>query len=216
MNNPGVVIKVELTGGQKFAKMLMPETFKRHMKNHIPRATGQNAAFAAKKMRQLIQAANFKPNAALTIMIKGSSKPLVDHGDLFGAITHKKIDDYTGWVGLERNNPAAKLAELLHDGGVIPVTPAMRGMFFFLWKASNGDMSPSKLTGRAAELFARQPTGWYPLSENTTAIVIPGRPFVKQTIEDEALKEQMTKNWTRAVQFIFRDMKREFFGSSAP
>lgn len=206
-------VSIEFSSAQKFAKMLAPASFQRYMRRHIPRATGQNAMFAAQKMKKILQSggSNLAKNAPLTIMIKGSSKPLVDKGLMVQAITNQKIDDFTAWAGISPNDPNADLMKIVHDGVTLRVTPAMRGMFFMLWKASTGQIDSSKLTGRAAELFARQPSGWLPLKATTTAIVIPGRPFTKIAIDDVALRLRMKANWERALQYVFRDMKKEFF-----
>ena len=41
-------------------------------------------------IRKTIDAGNFAPLSPVTVAKKGSSKPLVDTGDMYGAITHKE------------------------------------------------------------------------------------------------------------------------------
>lgn len=205
------IFSFEFDDAQKFAKLTAPDNFYRHMRRHIPRTTGLNARLAADKIKRVLRSgsSDMAKNASLTIMIKDSSRPLIDVGDFVHSITAQKIDDWTAWVGISSDHPEAGLMQMLHEGATIRVTPAMRGMFFMLWKASTGQMDSSKLTGRAAELFARQPAGWLPLKETTTAIVIPGRPWTKIASEDTGLKQQMKSNWEMALQSVFRDMKKE-------
>jgi len=124
------------------------------------------------------------PNAGLTIMIKSGSTPLRDTGDLMDAIQVDRTTKFRYSVGVDDSNPKAHIVKLLHNGGLIPVTDEMRAMFKALWWASEGSLDPGDLTGRARELWQRHPGGWLPLSESTSAIRIPARPFLAKALED--------------------------------
>jgi hypothetical protein len=212
MTGSEIKFSVDLKGFEKWAKMLMPQSYDRHFRAHIPRATGQNALFFAAGLRKTIQSSKgLTPNAPLTQAIKGADKPLVDYGDLFKNITHQKIDELSYFVGLKRTEKDFDVAKFVTEGGAIPVTDRMRSMFFFLWKASEGNFDPGKLTGRAQELWSRKSGGWLPLAESTTVIVIPERNFVAITMADPSLKKKLEQNWQRAMGFVFRDMRRQWF-----
>jgi hypothetical protein len=202
----------KIDGFKSMVALFRPELFEKLSRQHVDRATQQNAVFVAKAMRDTIKdSKGLVANVQLTIDIKGSSKPLVGiDSDLFGGITHKRIDSFSAFAGVLRTNENFNVAEIVHEGRTIPVTAKLRGMFFFLWLASTGEIPASRLTGRAAELFARKPEGWKPLASGTTALTIPGRPFVEETLKDEVLKARLHRNWTRAMGFVWRDMRRRF------
>jgi hypothetical protein len=163
-------------------------------------------------MRKTIQRGDgLDSNAALTEAIKGVDKPLVGlTSTLFQAITHKKVDTYEAFAGLLRTEDNFNIGVIVHDGVAIPVTDKMRGMFFYLWLASEGQIDSESLTGRAAELFEKKQTGWAPLADDTEAIIVPERPFVDITLRDNGLIGRCHGNWKRAMGFVFRDMKRKF------
>lgn len=46
--------------------------------------------FMVQDIRKTIDAGNFAPLSPVTVAKKGSSKPLVDTGEMYGAITHKE------------------------------------------------------------------------------------------------------------------------------
>lgn len=113
-----------------------------------------------------------------TILLKGSSKPLIDRGQqgLLGSVTHTfDRRRKAAFVGVHRTakgsegEPLFNVALIQEFGTkpfVIPVTPAVRRLFWFLHFASGGAINP--------------------LSPNTTEIAHPGvpaRPFMRPTFE---------------------------------
>jgi len=79
------------------------------------------------------------PNSPLTILIKGSSKPLVDRGDLRQSInlrteiTREKVHGGVGVLRTKRSKDGKvlwNLAIALHEGFVIKVTPKVRAAVF--------------------------------------------------------------------------------------
>ena len=135
-------------------------------------------------------------NAPLTIAVKGSSKPGVDKGELFKAITYKVLSPYTAEVGVLKGDKTVNIAIAFHEGATIPVTPAMRGLFAALASASQG--KATNLGPRAQELFGRY-KGWKGLRASTTHIKIPGRPFIRKALEDPANKARVYQNWHQAL-----------------
>ena len=206
------VFTFELRGIKRLAATFRPQLYQQLLRRHVSRATQQNAAFLAGAMRKTIQRGNFDQNAPLTISIKGEGKkPLIDSPNgLFQAITHTKVGPFEAFAGVLRTQDEFNVSVIVHEGKVIEVTPKLRGMFFILWKASQGEIDPSRLTGRAKELFEMNQE-WFPLRSDTKAIKIPGRPFVDDTMSNPILARRMRTNWERAMGFVFRDMRRQFF-----
>jgi hypothetical protein len=115
------------------------------------------------------------PNAPLTILIKGSSRPLVDRGDLRLSITTDVAGEgrnVVGAVGVLRRRRAKRgrkmmnIAIALHDGFVVRVTPQVRAAVF-------------------AELLKRQgKRSTEPRGGGTTTWRVRGRPFISQPLEE--------------------------------
>ena len=193
---------IKLTKWKRFQIALSPTKFKKKLQISVGKATGINGELVKAGIQRGIRRGRKPMGAELTILIKGSSKPLVDRGDLFGAITSKQTDWKTAFVGVLRNNEAFNLAEALHEGANIPVTPAMRALFTMLWWASTGKLAPEKLTGRARVLWERAPGIWLPLSGSTGVIHIPPRPFIQKTFNSTKLKKAIRENWNNAVAAV--------------
>jgi hypothetical protein len=205
-----ILLRKKRAEWKAFGKAVDPRELDRVMRRNLRRATALNGKNLERTVRKKIQGGKFTPNADLTIAIKGSSKPLVDTGHrLFQAVTSRVVDEFTVWVGIQFKDRFYNVAKLLHDGGAIGVTDRMRGLFYVLWLASIGAIPESELTGRAAELWARKPGGWFPLSDNTRAIMIPSRPFLAQAIEDARLRRVARANWVAAIKAAFRELAEE-------
>jgi len=78
-----------------------------------------------------IQGKKFAPNKPATIARKGTSTPLVEHGDLFRSITYDvRANELTLWVGVNRQeknkkgDDLANIAAFLHEGYSIKVKSA--------------------------------------------------------------------------------------------
>ncbi len=183
------------------------QAFQKRLNRNLERATKLNALAAVKTMRQVITLGGFAPNAPLTVALKGSSKPIVAGGDLFQSITSQEVPGGY-FVGVLRTDDGYDVVRIVHNGISIAVTPAMRWMFLLLSKASSGEMDPGKLEGRASELYSKFQS-WKPLSESTSAIVIPARPFVTVTFERPDLIALCKKNWAEAVRLALNPPKRE-------
>lgn len=186
-----------------------PARFYTLLGQNMRKASELNGLVAERYMRKVLQAGQYvAPNADLTIILKGSSKPLVDKGVLFKNITSTVIDDYTVFVGVAKTDSADyEIAKILHEGAILPVTPAMRGMFMMLYKVSMGEMNPDKLEGRARELYAQRPsTIWLPLRPDTAAIHIPPRPWATFVFSIPEFKKKVTDNWKAALQKTYREM----------
>lgn len=186
-----------------FRNVVKPARFQKRLEREVGKAGTRNAKIAEKVMRKVIQTGKgLTGNAALTIAIKGEDKPLVDSAGLFQAITSRRVKWNEHFIGVLRASGVFNVAEIVHDGLIIPVSERMRNLFFILWIASlrkaDGRPGPT-LTGRAAELFERFKS-WKPLKPSTRAIKIPARPFGALTVADAALRKRMEREWNRAVE----------------
>lgn len=211
----GIKIKagLKLMGFRGFAAAISDKTFQKHLKKRVGRATKQNALLTVREIRQTMKKEVSPRNAALTVAIKRSKKTLTDKGDLFGAVTHEQKSWDKAFVGVKQNDSEYQLAKGLHNGMIIPVTQKMRTMFFYLWLASQEargehEGKPVNLTGRAAILFERF-KDWHPLRANTRVIRIPGRPFIKITMRNPALKKRLEANWREAARLAYEDARQE-------
>lgn len=208
-------IEFKLTGDwKKMAAAMDPKRFKANLDNVMGNATKLNGMMVAGEVRKRIKAKKYAKNAPLTVLIKKSSTPLVNDGDLFGAITSQNIDKYTVFIGILRSAttsdgyPLTNLAELLHNGGHITVTEHMRNMFILLAEVGQGKREASSLEGRAAELaraLGSRIRQIKPLKSSTKYITIPPRPFLLSVLNDPTIHARCKKNWQRAAQIVMKD-----------
>lgn len=188
-------------GWQKMRALVSPGAFTANMEHELDRANRLIGARIVAEIRRDIDHVISPGNTGLTVFIKGSTKPLVDDGDLRGAVTWVRINSKVIEVGVLKGDPNVNTAITVHEGVEIPVTAKMRGMFKLLQAASEGKLSPSKLEGRAKVLFERRQLGWVRLKPGTTHIRIPGRPFLRRTIENKAILDLIVKKlWQQAIE----------------
>jgi hypothetical protein len=201
-----VPTEFKIKGLKRWRQALDAGAFDASARKNLRIATTLNGKIAEGLVRKTIQSGGgFKKNAPLTKSIKGSQKPLVDSGLLFQSITSRVEDDFTVFVGVLRTSGEYNIAVTLHEGVQERVTPEMRGMFFMLWRASEGEIDASKLTGRAAILFARMPNGWKPLAAETQFIIIPGRPFFVVAFKNTQMIKRARDNWKKALEASFAE-----------
>lgn len=109
---------------------------------------------------RILDGKDMKPLHGFTIERKGSSKPLIDDGDLLGSVGTRFLEELAVFVGVHRRAEDGTDVAAIHereDGTRVPVTPMMR-----------------------AFLHAR---GFH-LKPETTELFIPGRPFVRPAYLD--------------------------------
>ena len=203
-----VNISYTVRGLKKLERATDPRRFQAVLKKHMRVAAGKNGRAAVAAQHAVIRGTKLAKNHGMTILIKHSRKPLIDTGELYRGIEFKIIDDWTVFAGVTRTSGKYDIAKLVHDGKILRVTPKMRGMFFALWLASQGELDPSKLIGRAAELWAEAPGGWKPLGVGTTRLVIPGRPWEKIAMSEPQLVNRIKTNWEEAMDRTFHELAR--------
>lgn len=133
------------------------------------------------------------PNSPLTILIKGSSRPLVDKSDLRSSInfrTHDQSGMVFGGVGVLRTRTTKdgkklfSIATALHEGFTIRVTPKVRAAVFAEMR---------KRRGKKVQFTS---------SEGSRTWKVKGRPFIRVPFENAEgrIKEALGD----AVQLSFR------------
>jgi hypothetical protein len=111
-----------------------------------------------------------------TVEQKGSSKPLVDDGDLLGSVGYRFVGKDAVFVGANRKSANGYDVAALHEreeGTRVKVTPKMRAFL------------------RARGL---------PLKLTTTHLFIPGRPFMKPAFRDFKAKGHMRGLFGKAIE----------------
>lgn len=199
------------TGNWKKLKLKVSKRqFEKVSKTYLRQATEMNGLVVRRSIRDRINKRMYTPNAELTVLIKESSKPLVDDGDLVNSVTSQLIGELAVFVGILRSARSGdgaslfNLARVLHEGVEIPVTDKMRNLFALLSRAGKG--GNVTLTGRAAELAEQlgdRLKDIKPIGKNTKVIVIPPRPFLRMSFESQEVRRKCVKNWTDALRKTF-------------
>ena len=117
---------------ERFIYQLEPTRFTRALHKEVARANARIGSEFQRRARKAIQGAGYAGNSPMTVAMKGSSKPLVDDGDLMGALTwaQDRVDPMVVWLGLKRYAKEANIGRILHDGATVKVTPGMRRLLF--------------------------------------------------------------------------------------
>ena len=117
----------------------------------------------------------FAPLSPITIARKGSSKPLIDKGDLVGSVTYQVIDVNNVFVGVKKGKEA-NIAAIHEFGCTIGVTPKMRAY----------------LNHQGIHLRA-----------STQYIVLPPRPFLRPVLQSEEFKSKVAEIYIQAIERMF-------------
>lgn len=133
----------------------------------------------------------FAENSPVTIALKSSSTPLVSSGDrILDALAFKVVRFTKIRMGVqsEKLGSGRFLAEVLHNGATIPVTPAMRAAVFAklrdrLGDAAFKDFAANLLAGPAKQFWT-----------------IPARPFLRKVFDDLAWRRKITQVLVLAVR----------------
>lgn len=208
-------VELKMTGDwQRMAAAVDAGRFQKNLETNLGKATTFNGMMVSAEIKRRIKGRKYAKNSPLTVLIKRSSTPLIDDGDLWGAVTYKNINAYTVFVGVLRSTVGSdgksivNLVELLHEGGAIPVTDHMRNMFILLSEVGEGKRDRSTLDGRTAELakaLGRRINQIKPLKPETTHIVIPPRPFLYDVLKDPRIHKKCQANWLKAAKAAFED-----------
>lgn len=199
-------MQLRLVGGwDKYIRKLSPAT-QAKIRRASDLATRANALFMVREIRKRITAGDYAANAAMTVEIKGSSKPLVDSGRLFQSVTHRRLAPSVYFVGVLRTSKAYNMALIVHEGAEVPVTAKMEAMFFMLWLVTTGKMNISDLKSERAKALARKArkSGGVILPIKGGWIHIPARRFLHEPFLDPALRAKMKLFWNTMIARALR------------
>ena len=145
------------------------------IKAGIQQAASRVGNYGASQVKRGIVNGNFTPNSPLTIARKGSSKPLIDKGDLVGSITYQVIDSNNVFIGVKKGNEA-NIAAVHEFGCTITVTPKMRAYLHY----QGVHLKPS-----------------------TQMIYIPARPFLRPILNSPDFRANVAKIYIDAIERMF-------------
>jgi hypothetical protein len=185
--------------GFKTLEDITGKKFPKRFKRNVSKGTKRNALLAEAAIKLDINAGKFTANSSMTKTLKGSSRPLVDSGELVKSINGVplKWDEFIVGVLKSRNirdpdtgaiKDILQIASVLHNGAVITVTQKMRDFF--------GAMHSKSLKGETTK-------PWMPIRASTQAIVIPKRPFLESAVNTKR-REIYKKNWQAAIDKSMR------------
>lgn len=176
-------VKVTRTGDWAKARRIL-HNLPDNMKKEVKKASELSGVLLVGEIKKGIvnQAPGgqrFEPLHPLTIQRKGSSKALIDSGDLLESITYRVMDDglslFVGILKTAKNSEGDNLANIgwvMEKGAVIKVTTAMRKYLHGIGLSLRG---------------------------STEYIIIPPRPFIEPTVAKEVqnirkiFRERVTK-----------------------
>lgn len=115
------------------------------------------------------------PLSPITIARKGSSKPLIDHGDLVGSITYQIVDENHVFIGVKKGKEV-NIAAVHEYGCMIAVTPKMCAY----------------LHHQGIHLKA-----------STQYIHIPARPYLRPVLNSDDFKAKVAQIYIKAIERIF-------------
>jgi phage gpG-like protein len=120
----------------------------------------------------------FEPLSNWTKERKGSSKPLIDNGDLLGSVTHELNGNSDVWIGVKRGRAKngqeiVNIAAVHEFGTVISATPKMRAYLHY--------------------------QGIH-LKRDTFAIYIPERSFLRATFDSSDFKKMLGDKMAEALR----------------
>lgn len=167
----------------KLANLLNPA----RMKSKLEMAAKKVGAYGASAVKKGIVSGapggeKFTPLSPVTIANKGSSKPLIDNGDLVGSVTYATPDTNTVFIGVRKSAKSkdggalANIAAVHEFGCTIKVTPKMRAYLHY--------------------------QGIH-LKASTQYITVPPRPYLRPTLNDPEFREKIAEIYLKAVKEAF-------------
>jgi hypothetical protein len=208
---------------------LDPVKFAERLHRHVHRANSRiGYQFEARAVRA-IRAKKYAPNSPMTVILKGSSTPLFDRGDLSQQITYEQPSWGVVRVGVVRakaGSKAVNIARILHEGATIDVgaNPKVRMKVWAMIRERLGDLGSlnskqrKSVKSAAGKLGASgKKAGGRPLTKKQLAYlhaknsdgasspapkiwVIPPRPFIVEPLNDAAFITYTRGQWSDAVR----------------
>lgn len=188
----------------QYKRLLSAKQFDAELMPRVDAALGHVADIA---VSVALPRDDLTPHAGMTAERRGGGPVLVETGALRRAVRARRIQQGEWWVGVPKSSPEHRKAKILEKGATIPVTDAMRGLFFTLWLVCQGRMSEDKLGAEAKEMLKRW-RGWLPFKDETSVIRIPARPFLRYAFADERVRRAYKDETMKAVRSTFRALAK--------
>lgn len=153
-----------LTGWDAFVAGIDPAAFRHRLERHLTDANERIGYQWQSRARRLIRAGAYAPNSPLTVMLKGSSRPLVRRGDLFQQLTFEPSGPYLLRVGVFKARAGPELVNVglvLHEGATIDLKahPNVRKKVWALVREALGGFSSLNARSKASVLSAASQVG---------------------------------------------------------
>jgi len=212
---------------QGFLRDMDPKAFKVRLERAASKAGARVGQRFQRDARNAIRGGAYAPNSPVTVALKGSSKPLVDRGDLFQGLTYSQPDAMTVQLGVMRRavgDQGINVALVLHEGATVNVKryPQVRRAVFAKLRDSLSaerlaalnprSRASVKRAGRALGMTPRQRNavmaklgrGTKASGSGKTVWIIPARPFITAPIEAPAFGAFVVRAYGDAVRAAFR------------
>jgi hypothetical protein len=175
-----IAMELQLKGWDTFQKMMGSPEFMRVLGQKIHATNKRMAQFGATVLSDHIPG-HPPPNSPVTIALKESAMPLVDHGTLRTNVSGKTIGSWGFVVGtVRRTASGSNLAHMLETGWTQKVTPKMRKLFQYWAGKTDGKIKP--------------------LKASTTHIKVPPRPYMRVAFfDDKTYRNQLLTAWKDAT-----------------
>ena len=148
------------------------------LKSELSAASAEVGNYGVSEIKKgIVSGKNFAPNHPYTIAKKGSSKPLIDKGDLLGSVTYDVFNQNSVFIGVKKESGTANIAAVHEFGCTIKVTPKMRAYLHY-----NG----------------------LHLKDSTQYVNIPARSFIRPVLEDMEFRRVIYNIYRFAVSEALR------------
>lgn len=209
--------EIKLTGPwDDLEASLVPAAWNEALERHVTRAHKiVGLAWQTVARRMINSGTAYLPNSPMTVLLKGSSRPLVDNGDLFQALTYQATTQPGGVMtlrlGVVRGRKGGtderiNIAHILHEGATINVgtNPQVRRK---VWAMARDRLrSAGELRDKQRDTVLKAAGVLSTGGGATRSIwVIPSRPFIERPTMDGGFQKAAKKAYTRAVEEALRE-----------
>ena len=206
---------IKLTGPwDEVTASLDPKAWNASLRRHVVKAHKLVGLAWQTTARRAIRRGDYAANSPLTIILKGSSKPLVDGGDLFQALSFQVAQGggsstTTLRMGIVRGRKGANeerinVGHVLHEGATIDVgaNPQVRRK---VWAMVGAKLRAAGALKQAQRESVLKAAGVLGTGGGKSIWVIPPRPFITQPAQDGGFQKIAQKAYTQAVERALRE-----------
>ena len=193
--------------------------YSRHIEREIRLAMIKSCLFIIKAIKQEIRGRNFAENKPLTLALAKGTLPLLKSKNLWDAIEYKLNTAFQAEIGIIRNTQSTggvtgdtrsmyKIAELMHTGYTIKVTPKM--ITAILAALSNMKTKSGRTTAKARSMIKQINTERkFKLPGKRSKIAgnwrVRPRPYMERVMSSPDVYMEVRKNWKEAlIAIIFK------------